>query len=68
MELGGLGRGQATNMSALTGFVLRLGDFVLKVCFTTSLIPAFSPRRRGNVRRVFEMLSGGIGRMVKRIT
>jgi hypothetical protein len=36
---------EATNMSALTGF---------GIWFTTSLIPAFSPRRRRTVRRLSE--------------
>jgi len=31
---------------------------------TTSLNPAFSPRRRRNVRRVFGILNDGIGRTV----
>jgi len=35
---------------------------------TTSLNPAFSPRRRRNVRRVFGILNDGIGRTVAGIT
>jgi hypothetical protein len=32
----------------------------------SSLIPAFSPRRRSSARRVFGQTSGGIGRTVCR--
>jgi len=35
-----------------------------QISFTTSLNPAFSPRRRSHVRRVFGKTSGGIGRTV----
>jgi hypothetical protein len=37
-----------------------------KVCFTPSLIPTFSPRRRRNAHCILAISSGGMGRGINR--
>jgi hypothetical protein len=41
---------------------MNCGVAVCEMIFETSLIPAFSPRRRRNCSRVFGNVCGGIGR------